>query len=104
MPISVRLDRDTERLVTRLARTKATTKSDVIREAIKKLAEADQVGKPGATPYEAIKHLIGIGKGGPPDLSVRTGEKVRELLWTRYQTQQRRVREGRGGSRRGRPR
>lgn len=104
MLISVRLDRDTERLLTRLARTKATTKSEVIREAIKKLAEADELARPGPTPYEAIRHLIGIGKGGPPDLSVRTGEKVRQLLWARDQTQQRRGGAGRSGSRRGRGR
>ncbi len=31
-------------------------------------------------PYEAIADLIGCVKGGPPDLSERTGERFRELL------------------------
>lgn len=31
-------------------------------------------------PYEAIADLIGCVKGGPPDLSKRTGERFRELL------------------------
>lgn len=34
-------------------------------------------------PYEAIADLIGCVRGGPPDLSERTGENFRELLTQR---------------------
>lgn len=83
MPTSVRLDAKTERLVGRLARTSGRSKSAVIREAIGRLAGAQEKAKPAKTPYDSIKHLIGIARGGPRDLSVRTGEKFRQLLRAR---------------------
>ena len=44
MPVSVRLDAKTERLVNRLARQRGQTKSEVIREAIKVLAGNEDGG------------------------------------------------------------
>lgn len=104
MPTSVRLDAKTESLVNRLAKRTGRTKSEVIREAITRLAEADQVARPATTPYEAIRHLIGIGKGGPPDLSERTGDKVRQLLQERYRARQRGAGQAGGMGRRRRRR
>jgi hypothetical protein len=84
MPTSVRLDPDTERLITRLSRRTRRTKSQVIRDAIARLAEAEETSRePGRTPYEALKHLVGIARGGPRDLSVRTGDKFRQALRAR---------------------
>lgn len=83
MPTSVRLDAKTEALVARLARTTRRTKSEVIRAAIAQLAEAEAEAAPAATPYEAMKHVLGIARGGPADLSVRTGEQVRQMLRAR---------------------
>jgi len=83
MPTSVRLDAKTESLVRRLAHTTGRTKSQVIRDAIVKLAESEGRARPAKTPYEAMKHMIGIAKGGPPDLSERTGEKFRQILLAR---------------------
>jgi hypothetical protein len=83
MPTSVRLDAKTENVVRRLARQTRRTKSQVIRDAIAQLAEREGPERPVKTPYEAIKHLIGIAKGGPPDLSERTGEKFRRILLAR---------------------
>ena len=81
MPTSVRLDPRTENLVTRLARRTGRTKSGVIREALKALARSEgAAGETHTTPYEAIAHLIGCARGGPKDLSERTGEKLRKLL------------------------
>ena len=68
MPVSVRLDPKTEELVARLARKKGRTKSEVIRQAIRVLAEG-QEGKKPSRPYDAISHLIGCARGGPRDLS-----------------------------------
>lgn len=79
MPTSVRLDRKTERLVERLAREQGRTKSEVIRQAIV-LAAEKELGEDERTPYERSAHLIGCVSGGPPDLSVNTGAKVREIL------------------------
>lgn len=80
MPISVRLDPKTESLVNRLAKRTGRTKSEVVREGLKALAEAEAGVEPGMSPYEAIAHLIGCARGGPKDLSERTGEKLRKLL------------------------
>lgn len=79
MPLSVRLDAKTEALVGRLARKRRQTKSEVIRDAIGALAQ--QEGKNETKrPYDLVSHLIGCVRGGPPDLSVRTGEKFLQLL------------------------
>jgi hypothetical protein len=79
----IRLDPKTERLLNRLARRKGRTKSVVIREALVALARVEGVAETPASPYEAIAHLIGCARGGPKDLSERTGEKVRKLLLAR---------------------
>jgi hypothetical protein len=83
MPTSVRLDTKTERIVERLARQKGQTKSQVIREAIAFAATRETRRPDPRKPYEAIKHLIGIAHGGPPDLSERTGEKFTQMLLAR---------------------
>jgi hypothetical protein len=80
MPLSVRLDSGTERLVERLARKRGQTKSEVIRDALGMLVEQEKGGERSSRPYELIAHLVGCVRGGPPDLSVRTGEKFREIL------------------------
>jgi predicted DNA-binding protein len=54
MPTSVRLDARTEGLVRRLAKKAGRTKSQVIRDAIERLAGADKEERRG--PFEAIKH------------------------------------------------
>lgn len=83
MPTTVRLDPETEALLNRLARKGHRSKSQVIREAIRALANAEASTDTAKSPYEAIEHLIGCASGGPPDLSERTGEKFRELLLKR---------------------
>jgi predicted DNA-binding protein len=83
MPTSVRLDPKTESLISRLARRTGRTKSQVIRDAIARLAEAERDGTAVQTPYESMKHLIGVARGGPRDLSERTGEKFRRVLLAR---------------------
>ena len=83
MPTSVRLDARTQALVARLARRTRRSKSEVIRAALVRLAE-DEARPAAASAYEGMKHLIGIASGGPPDLSVRTGEKFRQRLLARH--------------------
>ncbi len=49
MPTSVRLDPKTESLVSRLARRRGQTKSEVIREALLALARSAEQAKPHKT-------------------------------------------------------
>ena len=80
MALSVRLDPGTERLVERLARRRGQTKSEVIRDALGMLAEEEKGTNGEERPYDRVSHLIGCVRGGPPDLSVRTGEKFGKLV------------------------
>lgn len=80
MPLTVRVDVKTERLIQRLARKRGRTKSEVIRQAIGVLARTIERQEESERPYEAIRDLIGSVHGGPPDLSVRTGAQFRRML------------------------
>jgi hypothetical protein len=80
MPLSVRLDSKTESLIGRLARKRRQTKSEVIRDAIGVLAKQEEKGPGEKRPYDLVAHLIGCVKGGPRNLSVRTGEKFHQML------------------------
>lgn len=80
MPMSVRLDARTERLVNRLAKTRSQTKSEVIREAIMELARRETGRKDGKRPYDAIAHLIGCVDSGGAKLSEKTGKKFVAFL------------------------
>ena len=73
------MDMETERLVERVARRRKQTRSQVVREAIAQLAREETSGG-GRAPFESIAHLIGCVRGGPPDLSRRTGDKLKALL------------------------
>jgi len=88
MPLSVRLDARTESLIGRLARKRRQTKSEVIRDAIGALAKQEEQGAGKKRPYDLVAHLIGCVKGGPRDLSVRTGEKIRQMLVERSRKRQ----------------
>lgn len=81
MPTSVRLDPKTEGIVRRIARRTGRTKSEIIRDAILQLE--DQAAQPAAsdrTLYDRVKDLIGVAKGGPPDLGTRSEEYLRAIF------------------------
>jgi predicted DNA-binding protein len=81
MPLTVRVDIKTQRLIERLARKRGRTKSEVVREAIGVLARQEAEARNSAErPYETIRDLIGIVQGGPPHLSAQTGAHFRQLL------------------------
>lgn len=86
MLTSVRLDSETESLVKRLVRKTGRTKSQVIRDAIRALANSESPGSAARGPYEAFSHVIGCASGGPSDLSERTGEKFSKLLMGRVRS------------------
>ncbi len=79
MPTSVRLDPKVEAVLRRIAKRTGRTKSDVLREAILRLAERRDT-EPDGSFLSMISDLVGIGTGGPPDLARRSGEVFRERL------------------------
>jgi predicted DNA-binding protein len=83
-PITLRLDPEIRRRVTRIAKRKRTTTSNVLREAIATWVEREDSA---VTPYESIKDLIGSVRGGDPRLSEDTGRKFTELLRARRKPQ-----------------
>lgn len=78
MPTSVRLDATTESIIRRLARRTGATKSEIIREAIGRLAEDASVPLKGRTVYDDIADLVGIARGGPGSRAGRSEEILRE--------------------------
>lgn len=84
MPLTVRVDPKTERLIQRLARKRGRSKSDVIRDAIDVLVKREQEEEKTERPYEAARDLIGSVHGGPFDLSERTGDRLRRMLQDRH--------------------
>ena len=80
MATSVRMDPETEKLLDRLAQEAGTSKSEVIRFAVRLAAKERRKPQRGRRPYDALRGIIGAVRGGPSDLSERTGERFRELL------------------------
>lgn len=79
MPTSVRLDPETEALLRRLARSSGRTKSEVIREALHRMAAGSaEVAEPQSV-YHAIEDLVGIADG-PEDLAEDHKKRFREKL------------------------
>jgi hypothetical protein len=77
--MSVRVGTRARKAVYRLAKASGRTQSDVVREAIEEYV-AKHAEARTRTAYDEWKDVIGVLKGGPRDLSERTGEKVRRLL------------------------
>ncbi len=80
MPTTVRLDPQTESILQRLARKTGRTKSSIIREAILRMSEHEARPTPGSTLYDRMADLVGVGHGGPSDLSSRSEEILRDLF------------------------
>ncbi|MEK6633092.1 MAG: hypothetical protein AABY94_07225 [Nitrospirota bacterium] len=87
MGTSVRLPAQLERLVSRVAKERGETKSEVIRSVLTLLEHESRAAHVCETPYQAMKHLIGCVSGGPSDLSADTGKKFRERLMRRRTAQ-----------------
>lgn len=102
MTLSVRLDANTERLLTRLSQTHRVPQSEIVRRAIRQFAEHDSATE-DVDVYGRIKHLIGSGRSGRSDLSQRTGEHFRKILfekWKQRDHDSHRRRPSRGARRR----
>jgi hypothetical protein len=77
------MDAETERLLENLARERGSTKSEIIREAVRLAARRRPRSRTAKPPYDAFRGVIGSVRGGPPDLSERTGERFRKLVLDR---------------------
>ena len=83
MTTSVRMDAETERLLEDLARERGSTKSEIVREAVRLAARRRKRSRIAERPSDAFRGIIGSVRGGPPGLSERTGERFRKLLLDR---------------------
>ena len=73
---SVRLDTVSEATLNRLAQQRGQTWSEVLREALQRLAEAETE----RSAYDRLRPYIGCSDSGGQQLSERTGVRFRELL------------------------
>ena len=80
MPTSVRLDPETEALLKRLAHSSGRSKSEVIREALHRLAEEARSSRRQERLYHVIADLVGVADGGPADLAREHKKRFREKL------------------------
>ena len=79
-PVTLRLDPEIRRRVASIARRRATSTSQVLREAITSWLDREE--KAGSA-YESMKHFVGIMRGGDPALSANTGRRLTELFQAR---------------------
>ncbi len=73
---TVRLDTPTEAILRRLASRRGQTKSDVIRDAIARLAAEDEE----LSAYDKLRPFIGVVDTGGHQLSRDTGRRLKDLL------------------------
>ncbi len=76
-PLTLRLDEKTRKRIFRIAQRKQLSTSEVVRQAIEEWADRHE---PVASPYEAVKDLIGVVHGGNPKRSSQTGRGFAKLL------------------------
>lgn len=82
MPTSVRLDPETEALLRRLACASGRTKSEVIREALHRMAAGAAEAAEPQSLYHAVEDLVGIAEG-PEDLAEHHKQRFRDKLHRR---------------------
>ena len=73
---TVRLDTPTEAILRRLASRRGQTKSDVIRDAIARLAAEEEE----LSAYDRLRPFIGVVDTGGLQLSRDTGRRLKDLL------------------------
>lgn len=80
MPVSVRLDKETEELLEKAARIRKASKSAVVKESIREYC-GPLVQKEAKNLSEIVEELIkGSPGSGRGDLSIRGEEILREML------------------------
>jgi len=79
MPVSVRLDKETEWLLNETAKLLATTKSHVLKLSIREFCEKT-LRERRKKPYDLISDLIGKEKSGDGNLAINAEEILRKTL------------------------
>jgi pantothenate kinase-related protein Tda10 len=79
LPLSVRLDKETETLLKETASALRTTKAQVIKESLSDYCTR-VLSKKRSRPYELIQDLVGQEGSGKGDLSIRGEEILRNRL------------------------
>lgn len=79
MPISVRLDKETEALLNETARVLATTKSRVLKTSVREFCEKTLEEK-RKRPYDLISDLIGKESSGDGRLAFNAEEILRKAF------------------------
>jgi len=89
MTLSVRLDDDTRRLLSRLASARRTSRSEIVRQAIHAFANEDAPSDKLSV-YDRMKHVIGSVHSGRSDLSENTSEKFYQIVLEKHRRRQKR--------------
>lgn len=79
MPISVRLDPETEALLIKTAKALDTTKSEILKASINDFCKKTLEGK-RKKPYDLISDLIGLESSGKGDLAIKSEEILRKAF------------------------
>lgn len=77
MPVSARLDEETNTMLENAARALRTTKTEVLKKSIREFC-GRVLEERAKRPYELIRDLVGEEGSGRGDLSVRGEEILRE--------------------------
>jgi hypothetical protein len=77
MPVSARLDEETNAILEKAAKALRTTKTEVLKRSIRDFC-GRVLEEKGKRPYELIRDLVGEEGSGRGDLSVRGEEILRE--------------------------
>ena len=80
MTMSVRLDTATRARLARLASENGKTLSALIRDAIRQFVQESLGAENRNRPYDYWAPVVGCARGGPRNLSVRTGAGFLRLL------------------------
>ena len=76
-PLTLRLDEKTRKRIARIARRKQLSTSEAVREAIEAWVNRHE---PVSSPYEVVKDLLGVVRGGNAKGSEQTGRRFTKLL------------------------
>ncbi len=79
MPISVRLDQETEALLIKTAKALNTTKSEILKASIHDFCKKTLESK-RKRPYDLISDLIGQEFSGKGDLAIKSEEILRKAF------------------------
>lgn len=80
MTLTVRLHAATQAKLDRLSRRLGLTKSELVREALRAIGDSESARPTGNSLDGQLALGIGCARGGPPDLSARTGVGFRRVL------------------------